>query len=59
MAGIEPGPPAYQPNVKTELVVGYEAATGSKFFRRRDIVRRRMFVRCNGESSSKVNFVGK
>ena len=26
----------------------YGAASGSKMFRRRNIVRRRMFVRCNG-----------
>ena len=36
---------------------GCSSATGSKMFRRRNIVRRRMFVRCNGESSSKDQVV--
>ena len=35
----------------------YGAATRSKMFRCRNIVRRHIFVRCNGESSSKIDFV--
>ena len=36
---------------------GCSSATGSKMFRRRNTVRRRMFVRCNVESSSKDQIV--
>ena len=37
----------------------YEAAIGSKMLRRRNGVCRGIFVRCNGESSLKIDFVGK